>query len=235
MKRNSLKLSEMTNELNQLLKSNIVFFIFIWTGSFSFQRDQALRPSFPWAIFNLIVLIILVKEIKKVKRAYLFHVIIYIMSLSVAAMILSGTVWFIFEKGEFDNKSIWFIAASTTVTLLSFWSELRTVRSALRSSLTQIIKAGRLNLQEGQWNLSAELKLNSWKPDNINQLAKLSPIVTALGFALARSIEGGVQMYLFGICLYVFSFVIIWGYTKHLAIALQLREWEILHNIKINL
>jgi hypothetical protein len=69
----------------------------------------------------------------------------------------------------------------------------------------------------------------------INSLFKLSPLVTALAFALARSIEGSVQMLAFALCLYLFGYITVWGYAKHLAIALQLQEWEHVHNVIIKI
>ena len=227
---------QMQSELMQLLRSLIVMTLFAWIGYYSFLGKS---PNFLWPILGCIYFLFASILIRRLERAYWYYLMISILVLIITVFLFDASLRLIFAGGSPAQFSlVWITLIGLGITLFGLRSQFQLIRFQLRASMKDNLRSGRLDLQRGYWNFGIPLHFD--KPDQENgklqkfkRLSQLSPLVTALGFALARIIEGGWQIVSFGICLYILGCVVAWGSSKYLAIAFQIRDWEREYNITL--
>ena len=214
----------------------MIMTFFSWIGFYSFLGKS---PGLVGLILGFIYFLLALILIRRLDRAYLFYLIVSMLDLITTAILLDASLRMIFVGGSLAGFSLaWIILIGIGLTLFGFWSQFQFFRIQLRASLRHNLKSGRLDLKRGYWNFDMPLhfdqpdqergKMQTWK-----RLSQLSPLVTALGFAIARVIDGGWQIVGFGICLYILGYAVAWELSKSLAISVQLRDWEREHNTTI--
>lgn len=238
MIRNYSQLDHMESELMQVLKSIIITTTFSWVGIYSFLGKA---PEILWPILGFVYFLLTLVLIRKLNRAHQFYWLIAVLAIINSILVFDSSIKLIFFSRSLNNLPFsWLETIGFVMTIFGFWSQIQLKRIQLRDSLAHNIKSGRLELTKGYWNLNVPLhfdvptsELNKTK--RLRQLSRLSPIVTALGLAIARVLDGGLQIVGFGVCLYILGCVIAWGCAKYLAIAFQLLEWEKEYNIRIKI
>ena len=236
MRKPSSQHYQMQSELIQILRRLMVMTFFSWIGFYSFLGKS---PGFGWLIFGFIYFLIALILIRRLDRAYLFYLITSILDLITTVMLLDASLRMIFAGGSRAGFPLaWIVLIGIGLTLLGLWAQLQVLRIQLKASLKHNLKSGRLDLKRGYWNFDMPIhfdqpdqergKMQKWK-----RLSQLSPLVTALGFAIARVIDGGWQMVGVGIGLYALCFAVALGLSKYLAILVQLLDWEREYNIVI--
>ena len=227
---------QMQSELMQLLRRLMVMTFFSWIGFYSFLGKS---PSLVGPILGFIYFLLALILIRRLERAHLFYLITAMLDLITTVSLLDASLRMIFVGGSLAGFSLaWIVLIGIGITLFGLWSQFQSLRIQLGASLKHNLKSGRLDLKRGYWNFDMPLhfdqpdqeksKIQKWK-----RLSQLSPLVTALVFAIARVIDGGWQMVGMGIGLYVLGFAVALGLSKYLAILVQLRDWEREHNITI--
>ena len=228
MKNTTSQSFQMQTELNQLVKSNIIMLLFSSIGYYSFSGENS---SLVWIVLGAIYFLTGSFVVRSVKKAFQFYLLIYTYTLIIAAPLFDTSLRLIFaEIRSLEGLSLVAIVSGVIITLLGLWSQFQLMRSKLMVSTRQNIKSGRLNLENGFWNFDAPLHFDKLEAENknlqrLNNLSKLSPLVTAFGFSIARSTEGQIQAMLFALCLYVLGYIVLWGGVKYLAISLQIIQW----------
>lgn len=236
MKSSNPQSHQMQSELMRLLMGIVVATIFSLIGFYSFLGTQ---PSFLWSAVGLISFMLGYSLTPRLGRAYLFYIWAFTLALVNSTLLFDSSLRLIFVGGLFANLSLgWLISLGMGLTIFGLWSQYQIIRMQLQASLDHNIKSGRLNLKHGFWNFDMPLYFDSPDKENkkmmrFKRLSQLSPIVTALGFAVARAVDGGLQTVGFGICLYVLGCIAGWGSVKYLAITFQLLEWERTFQIEI--
>ncbi len=125
-----------------------------------------------------------------------------------------------------------FIAINVLVILIGAVAQFQLSREQFIASKDHNINSGRLNLIDGWWNLEANLHFAHPSEERKKQqwaknVRRLSPLVTAFGFMVARAIEGDMQSLFIAFGGYILGYIIsVLVSAKHLAIALQLKTWE---------
>lgn len=227
---------QMQSELMQLLRRLIIMTVFSWIGFYSFLENS---PSLVAPILGFIYFLLALILIRRLDRAYLFYLITAMLDLITTAILLDASMRMIFVGGSLERFSLsWIVLIGIGITLFGLWSQFQVLKIQLRASLKHNLKSGRLDLKHGYWNFDMPLhfdqpdqendKMQKWK-----RLSQLSPVVTALGFAFARIVDGGWQIVSVGIGLYILGCVVAWGVSKYLAISVQLQDWEREYNITI--
>lgn len=226
----------MQSELIQTLRRLMVMTFFSWIGFYSFLTKS---PSLVVPILGFIYFLLALILIRRLDRAYLFYLITAMLDLITTAILLDASLRMIFAGGSLERFSLsWIVLIGIGITLIGLWSQFQIIKTQLRASLKHNLKSGRLDLKHAYWNFDIPLHFDqpdheSRKMQKWRRLSLLSPLVTALGFAIARVIDGGWQMVGMGICLYALGLAVALGLSKSLAILIQLRDWEREHNIAI--
>jgi len=221
----------MQEELTRLLFGNFTFFAFSLMGFFAFMK-QAEAPTAIWVILSIIAFIVASLVIRRLHRAYVFYVLTFIYALINSAMLFDTAFRLVFNLKEFTGwQSSLVFSFGVVITLFGFWSQFQIKSIQLRASEKINIRSGRLNLVSGFWNFQSPIHFDAPETEinktrKLNQLSKLSPIITAFGFAIARMLTGETKGLIFGICMYVLGCTVLWGYAKHPAILFQLMKWE---------
>ena len=173
------------------------------------------------------------------QRAYQFYLAYYIQAVILCLILLDGSIRIISGAIKFSVTIGWlFILANILTVFISLFAQVSSDRIRLNAALKHNIKSQRLDLQKGIWRLDAPLHLESPEREEamlkvVNSLAKLSPLVTASGFALAKVIGGDLQNLVMGLCFYTLAYGFIRGTARELALASQLKEWEKKYDLKI--
>lgn len=221
----------MRSELFRLLRITVTLNVLSFIGFISFLKNDSLLPI-KWMFWGIATYISLYIVTNYLNRAFQFYLLSYMFSVFNGLSLLHNSL-LLFLKGEDPISTILLIVIllGAFFTLLGLWSQYKINTSELNSSILEVVESGILDIKNGYWDFASPLKLKSQNEGNsnikrINTLSKLSPLITAFGFALARTVEGNTQKILIGICLYILSCTIIWASTKYLAFASQLLKWE---------
>ncbi len=222
---------QMQSEFSNLLRANITLALLSWVGFFSFLKSSSFLP-FIWMSLGITLYVFFSIYAKKINRAYHYYLAIYLFSILNGLSLLHSSLIFFFKEGNVISlQLLCLIVFSAFLTIMGLWSQFKIITLELKSSILENIKSGKIDMKNGYWNFAIPLYLKSPSEESknirtLNALSKFSPLITALGLALARIIEGDVQQVLFGICLYILSCIVIWASTKYLAIAFQVVIWE---------
>jgi hypothetical protein len=226
---------EMQKIINKILFGSVFCLFFSWFAIFSASTE---KENINWKTgvilisfaFSICFILSLLKN--RITNPKFFHFSIFIGCLPNVLMLfdpslrMKGYITDLgFEKGYFPiGINIFLIVISLTIQVLH-------LQEKLSKSTNENVKSGRLNLATGKWDLKSPILFVSKGIQNrqdkiIHLLAGLSPIVTAITFIVARSIEGQTQVNLLANCIFIMGLGYFFDYASHLAIALQIGRWQ---------
>jgi hypothetical protein len=236
--------NEMQKILDTLLFGNIFSFILSWfciNGLFG-EKEQnfwitGMILTSAGLLFFLILTLLKDKLISPVK----FHCVVFLLSLFNGLLLFDAALKLTIYSGNLQGQNAFLLFVINVLIIIGgLVSQTFAFREGLKNATNQNIKSGRLNIPDGLWDLAAPIHFNtkeseSEKLKSYKRIARLSPVVTAITFIIARAVEGNAQSIIVGVVIFIMSVIYIWGYTKHLAIAIQIREWEKEYKTKISL
>lgn len=199
-----------------------------WTGIF------LLTLSLLHCLFRMIM-------VDKLTRAYQYHLSMLVQCVLMSLIFLDAAIrTMAFSVNLSSFQQILLISISLLLACFGLFTGAQIEGEKLREAYQHNLDSGRLELSNRKWNLEKPLRMDAPKKENqrikrINNLAKLSPLVTATSFAVAKKVEGKSQLLLIGLCVYGLFFVLAWGGSRHLALTIQLRKWENEQGIEITL
>jgi hypothetical protein len=236
--------SEMQKMLDTLLFGNIFSFIFsgFCINALLDEKEQSvwingIILTSTGLFFFLILTLLKDKFTSPIK----FHYGVFLLSLLNGLILFDAALKLTIYSGNLQRQNEFLLLAINVLIIVGgLVSQTFVFRERLESATNQNIKSGRLNILDGLWDLSVPLSLNNKENESerlkrYSRIARFSPVVTAITFIIARAVEGNTQTIIVGVAIFILSVTFIWGYTKHLAIAIQIREWEKKYNIKISL
>jgi hypothetical protein len=234
----------MQTSFDRLLMGNVLFSMLSWFGLLTFLADYNFKTwstGFVWAALRILLFVIATARKNNFYFARQFYIAVFILALPNGLLLFDASLR-LFMSTIDPSKAMffWLTAINLVITLSGFMSQFQVIKSRLRSSFNQNKKSGRLNIKNGFWNLSAPLYLDPSESEDVktkrwNLISKISPLVTAVSFAVARTVDGRIQTLVVAIGLYLLGCIIVWGYARHLAIAFQLQEWEKIYHIEIRI
>ena len=194
-----------------------------------------------WIILGGTLFVFLTLYKRYFKHAYEFYLSLFILVLPNSFLLFDVATRLMVVATKLNNQifAIFFFTNMLLI-IVSLFARTQTMRARLHASVLQNIRSGRLNIKDGYWDFAKQLYIGSRASEDKkqkvwNNLSKISPIITALGMALTRTVEGNMQMIASAITLYILGYIVIWGYAKHLAISFELKKWETDYNINISI
>jgi hypothetical protein len=235
---------EVQKVFDQLLYGNIVFSLLCWFGLLTFLYEAKFRfwtTGTALTILGIVMFIYFSITKKSITIASQVYLIWFLLSLPNGLLLLDASYRLIVYSIRLEGSYLYLLLGFNFVLIIgSILIQISFIRDMVKSSENQNIKSGRLNIKEGLWDLTKPLYIDSGESENktrsnFSRISKLSPIVIAMTFFVARTVEGKTQTLIVGIAYLFVGCLIFWGFSRHLAVALQIREWEKTYGIKINL
>lgn len=235
---------QIQNNLDRILFGNIFYFMLCWFCLFAFSNEKIDSHWISGIVLLSIgvigfFLLTILKD-KIIKPAF-FHYSVFILSLISALLLFDASL----TLGEYltnlqINEVFILLSANVILLIIGVVFQIISLREKLINATSENIKSGRLDLINGIWNLNFPVyfeskEIETRKNKVIHRIASFSPIVTVLTFIIARSIEGKIQTIAVAIVLFMIGFSHVLGHAKHIAIAIQISEWENKNKIKITL
>jgi hypothetical protein len=226
---------DMQNEFNRILFGTIMYSFLSWMISLgvpSSQQAQFRLRILVWLTLGVMLFIFFTLQKKSIQHAHKFHYFFYLQAIPMVGVLMEISISTIVVIGKFSEWLLFlFIALNAVAIFIGAFAQYQISREQLIASK---------DLRKGWWNLGAPLYMvHPQKHEREKQwarsLRRLSPLVTAFGFILARAIEGDIQSLIMAFCGYILGYFSIWGHTKQLAIALQLKEWEKEYEVDIKI
>ena len=240
MKKNTQN-TQMQNSYYRVLMGNFLFVTLGWFSILTFLGTSDWKTGFVWIILETTLFVFLTLYKQYFKHAYEFYFSLFILVLPNSFLLFDAATRLIVAATKL-NKQTFFIFFLTNMLLIivGLFFQTQTMRARLQASVLQNISSGRLNVKDGYWNFAKQLYIGSSVSEDQKQkvwgnFSKISPIITALSMALARTIEGNMQIVATAITLYMLGYIVLWGYAKHLAISFELKKWEADYNIHIEI
>jgi hypothetical protein len=235
MKKKEHQNGQMQFSFDRLLMANFVVCTLSWASLLSFLSKSGFKFWITGVVLLItgVILFTVLTILKfRFKHAYQYYFSVYILAIPVGLLAFDAGTRLSIAATNFESGMFYlFLAMNVFIIVGGIISQVRLLRMRLGLSFNKNVKSGKLNIQEGYWDLKAPLYLNPSEAEDVkirrwNRLAKFSPIVTALSLTFARTIEGNIQTLAAAIGVYIFCYIAFWGYAKYLAIAFQLLEWE---------
>ncbi|MBK9209388.1 MAG: hypothetical protein IPL71_14220 [Anaerolineales bacterium] len=240
MKEDSRHPKTLKDYFGNVIKKNIVLVGLCWLILFSPENSfQNMKVEIGLSIVSVLLPIYCLVEIRRIKSAYFIHLLWFILlvpsTLLIFAISLRQLIYITGLDGLYLYSLISFGLALTIGFLVIV---VRSVMGKLRHAFEENINSGRLNVKDGFWNLNKPLRLDSEKKEGrklrlISRISKLSPVVVAIGFFIARNVDGVEQLALITFFCFLVGCSVLWTGAFELAISFQIREWERKYNIKL--
>lgn len=244
MKTNSQS-KEIQKILDRILFGSVFYFMLCWFSIFvvaaSEKKQASWSNGFIFAAISIIIYIVLTVVKSRMVNSSLLHYSIFLASLFNSLLIFDTSFRL---RGYLSvtlvNRYNLELAIIILLTLLAVSIQVIYLREKLKRATKENIKSGRLNLQEGAWDLGFPIhfeskEIESRRNNLISWLGRFSPLVTAFTFIFARQIEGGIQTIAIAVMIFIMGLIYILDYSRHLAIALQISDWEKTNKISIKL
>jgi hypothetical protein len=243
MKSSDNQRREMQTSMNRLFLGNLLFLMLSWMSLFSFlgyARLQTWKTGILWCVLGILCFVLLTVAKPYLNRAAQFYFFLFVLALPNGCLLYDATLRLALASPTISAQTGWLIVWFILLTIGGLFAQVQVWRGRLRTSLSKNLKSNRLSIEKGYWDFSKPLYIDDSTGESAeikrwNVMSKASPIVTALSLLFARAVTGEIQMLAAAVGLYILGCTIIWGYGKHLAIALQIKEWERLHNIEIRI
>lgn len=240
----SSRYREIQKQYDLLIFGNIFYSILCWFGLIAFlsKEDFTFWVSGVVLMTVGVVLYLTFTLLKnKLLTPFQFHLSVFILSIPNGLLLLDASLRLMVYSTNLQVlyaslliiSNILFTIGGVVVQTIAF-------REGLKDAISQNIGSGRLDIKEGFWDLSAPIYFDSKesenkKSENLKRLSRLSPIITTITFIFARILEGETKVMVAAIVIFLMSTSYIWGYARHLAVAIQIKEWQRIYKVKISL
>lgn len=184
-------------------------------------------------IISIILYLFARKSALRVQRAYAFHLYVFLAIFPFTILSITSSLW-LFDKANIAISNYTLLILGFVI--LAFFLAFQLFQSMFLQSKEKSIESGRL-VNSNKWDLTSSLQYSS-KQKAATQIATgcLSPLVIGLAFYLGRNLHGDTEIFIRGIGVFFFGFVLLIGFAAYqLAIIPALLRWEKETGSKIDL
>jgi|GEM_PF-6722049 len=236
MKTNIYQYKKTQESVVDVIKGSVVVVGLCWMDFNQFQHKEV---EIGLSIISILFPVYCLFAIKKIKDAYRFHLLLFLMGLPITILILDTSLRSLVYATGMDDLYFYTLIGFGLVLAFGFMTiYTRYIKEKMKRAIGENVNSGRLNIKESLWDLTKPLHFGSPEKEDkqrdvLARLLKLSPIVAAVGLFMARSVEGINQIVwtaALGILVGCAFFV---SGAAQLAISFQILEWEKGFNIKL--
>jgi hypothetical protein len=224
---------DITNQFENASKMSFGLLLLAWACAFSFLK---IENVFWWnglilSVVFMTTFLIISKYSANFRRAWVFHVMIFLTGLPGFLGVLDVSIRFL---AYLPNYQVWKLLLGWTLLFAGMIWQTGFAAKILLENMGEDISTGRISLDKGTW----DLEIPSYIDKNQSVWLKIgnvtSPLVVAFAFWSSRNFgQDGYE--LVALLMYVFMGIGVLGFSRQLAFAMFLRQVEKIKQVSLGI